>query len=252
MGRSYDLCLMIRGRGRANLPFAHRKGAQPTGAQPTRVSVPVRPSETMPTPPETMPPRVRQRHGRYPTQLSKTRPWRPSGGKSLCPLSWVRSVDHRTCGKCVKITTVGVHWFPTRCRGTASDGHGRGTSVSVGWVRIVRLPPDKVHLWADHVSNAGGAKYRRAMRMSPGRRATAMTQKAVKDRTQSTKSAKRGRQGGDLEKTLALIRARPGIRPSEINRMLKRDESDGLRATLIKRGLIRKEKDGSATRYYPV
>ena len=57
---------------------------------------------------------------------------------------------------------------------------------------------------------------------------------------------------GDLEKTLALIRARPGIRPSEINRVLNRDESDGLRATLIKRGLIRKKKDGAAMRYYPV
>jgi hypothetical protein len=64
--------------------------------------------------------------------------------------------------------------------------------------------------------------------------------------------AKQGRQGSDLEKTLALIRAHPGIRPSEINRLLNREESDGLRATLIKRGLIRKEKDGSAMRYYPV
>jgi hypothetical protein len=69
---------------------------------------------------------------------------------------------------------------------------------------------------------------------------------------QSAKSAKQGRQGGDLEKTLALIRKRPGIRPSEINRLLNREESDGLRNTLIKRGLIRKEKDGSAMRYYPV
>jgi hypothetical protein len=65
-------------------------------------------------------------------------------------------------------------------------------------------------------------------------------------------SAKPGGKGGDLEKTLALIRAKPGIRPSEINRRLKRVESDGLRATLIKRGLIRKVKDGSAMRYYPV
>jgi hypothetical protein len=32
---------------------------------------------------------------------------------------------------------------------------------------------------------------------------------------------------------------------------LKREESDGLRNTLIKRGLIRKVKDGSAMRYYP-
>jgi hypothetical protein len=66
------------------------------------------------------------------------------------------------------------------------------------------------------------------------------------------KSAKPGRQGGDLEKTLSLIRACPGIRPSELNRRLNRDESDGLRNTLIKRGLIRKEKEGSAMRYYPV
>ena len=77
-------------------------------------------------------------------------------------------------------------------------------------------------------------------------------QKAVKHRGRSIKSAKHSRQGGDLEKTLALIRAHPGIRPSEINWILHREESDGLRSTLIKRGLIRKEKDGSAMRYYPV
>jgi hypothetical protein len=76
--------------------------------------------------------------------------------------------------------------------------------------------------------------------------------KAAKPGAQSVKSAKQSRQGGDLEKTLALIRARPGIRPSEINRILKREESDGLRSTLIRRGLIRKEKDGSAMRYYAV
>ena len=77
-------------------------------------------------------------------------------------------------------------------------------------------------------------------------------QKAVKHRGRSIKSAKQSRQGGDLEKTLALIRAHPGMRPSEINRLLNREQSDGLRATLIRRGLIRKEKDGSAMRYYPV
>jgi hypothetical protein len=76
--------------------------------------------------------------------------------------------------------------------------------------------------------------------------------KAVKRSARSVKSAKPRRQGGDLEKTLALIRARPGIPPSQINRRLNRVESDGLRNTLIKRGLVRKMKDGSATRYYPV
>lgn len=76
--------------------------------------------------------------------------------------------------------------------------------------------------------------------------------KAVKHGARSSKAVKQDRQGSDLEKTLALIRARPGIRPSEINRLLNREESDGLRGTLIKRGLIRKEKDGSAMRYYAV
>ncbi len=75
--------------------------------------------------------------------------------------------------------------------------------------------------------------------------------KTINNRTRLVKSAMQGRQGSDLEKTLALIRAHPGIRPSEINRLLNRIESDGLRSTLIKRGLIRKEKDGSAMRYYP-
>jgi hypothetical protein len=66
------------------------------------------------------------------------------------------------------------------------------------------------------------------------------------------KSAKPGRQGGDLDKALSLIRAHPAIRPSELNRLLNREQSDGLRNTLIRRGLIRKEKDGLAMRYYPV
>ena len=76
-------------------------------------------------------------------------------------------------------------------------------------------------------------------------------QKAIKPEDRSAKSARQSLRG-DLEKTLSLIRKHPGVRPSEINRHLKREESDGLRNTLIKRGLIRKEKDGSAMRYYPV
>ena len=55
-----------------------------------------------------------------------------------------------------------------------------------------------------------------------------------------------------IEKVLALIRRRPGIRPSEINRLLNLKQSDGPRGALIKRGLVRKEKDGSAVRYYAV
>jgi hypothetical protein len=90
------------------------------------------------------------------------------------------------------------------------------------------------------------------MKREPQRSKAVRGQKAVKHRDRSIKSAEQNRQGGDLEKTLALIRARPGIRPSEINRLLNREESDGLRSTLIRRGLIWKEKDGSAMRYYPV
>jgi DNA-binding MarR family transcriptional regulator len=66
------------------------------------------------------------------------------------------------------------------------------------------------------------------------------------------KPAKPVRAGTQVEKVLALIRARPGIRPSEINRRLKLEQSDAPRAALVKRGLIRKEKDGSAVRYYAV
>jgi hypothetical protein len=65
-------------------------------------------------------------------------------------------------------------------------------------------------------------------------------------------SAKPVRAGSQVEKMFALIRARPGIRPSEINRRLKLAQSDAPRAALIKRGLIRKEKDGSAVGYYTV
>ena len=68
----------------------------------------------------------------------------------------------------------------------------------------------------------------------------------------ANKSTKPLRAGSQLEKVLALIRARPGIRPSELNRRLKLAQSDAPRAALIKRGLIRKEKDGAAVRYYPV
>ena len=76
--------------------------------------------------------------------------------------------------------------------------------------------------------------------------------KDIERGARSGKSTNQGRDGGDLEMTLSLIRKHPGIRPSELNRLLNRGESDGLRNTLIKRGLVRKEKDGSAMRYYRV
>lgn len=63
--------------------------------------------------------------------------------------------------------------------------------------------------------------------------------------------AKDGPLSSQMQKALALIRARPGIRPSELNRLMRIAQSDSLRAALIRRGLIRKEQDGLAMRYYP-
>jgi DNA-binding MarR family transcriptional regulator len=86
-----------------------------------------------------------------------------------------------------------------------------------------------------------GPKTKTARRSPPARRSN-----------QSVTLAQPVRHGSQLEKVLSLIRVHPGIRPSEINRRLNLEQSDGLRATLIKRGLIRKEKDGMAMRYYVV
>jgi hypothetical protein len=53
-----------------------------------------------------------------------------------------------------------------------------------------------------------------------------------------------------LAKTLAIIQSNPGIRPSELNRRLKMEQSDALRDALIARGLVRKVKDGRATHLF--
>jgi predicted transcriptional regulator len=55
-----------------------------------------------------------------------------------------------------------------------------------------------------------------------------------------------------LENMLKIIKENPGIRPSELNRRLNRGHSASLRSTLIKQGLIRKERHGSAVHYYPI
>jgi hypothetical protein len=54
-----------------------------------------------------------------------------------------------------------------------------------------------------------------------------------------------------LAKILAIIRKNPGIRPSEINRRIKMEHSASLRSALIKKGLVKKKRKGSAVRYYP-
>jgi hypothetical protein len=53
-----------------------------------------------------------------------------------------------------------------------------------------------------------------------------------------------------LAAMLLLIRKNPGIRPSELNRLLNRSHSATLRNELIKSGLIRKERKGAAVHYF--
>jgi hypothetical protein len=89
-------------------------------------------------------------------------------------------------------------------------------------------------------------------RASNKRKAAAKPDKVARRATRSGKRAKPIGSIGLLAKVLSLIRTHPGIRPSELNRLLNRKESDGLRSTLIKRGLVRKKSDGSAMRYYIV
>jgi hypothetical protein len=81
---------------------------------------------------------------------------------------------------------------------------------------------------------------------------TSRVRKLQRGRALPGKRKKSDQPGGYLDRILALVRANPGIRPSEINRRLNLVQSDALRNALIKRGLVRKEKDGSAMRYYPV
>jgi predicted transcriptional regulator len=49
-----------------------------------------------------------------------------------------------------------------------------------------------------------------------------------------------------------IIRDNPGIRPREIHRQLGIAHSGHLRDSLIRDGLVRKEKRGNAVHYYPV
>lgn len=55
-----------------------------------------------------------------------------------------------------------------------------------------------------------------------------------------------------LTEMFSLIKKNPGIRPSELNRLLNKPHTASLRKTLIKRGLIRKEKKGQTVHYFPI
>jgi|HubBroStandDraft_2_1064218.scaffolds.fasta_scaffold320055_1 predicted transcriptional regulator len=54
-----------------------------------------------------------------------------------------------------------------------------------------------------------------------------------------------------LVRILELVKKKPGIRPSEINRALNLEQSDDLRQALIDRGLVRKTKEGREVHLYP-
>lgn len=73
-----------------------------------------------------------------------------------------------------------------------------------------------------------------------------MTAKTKTARSQSGN----GKREQVLAKMLALIKSHPGIRPSEINRRMRMKQSDALRDALIRRGLVRKVKDGRETHLY--
>ena len=55
-----------------------------------------------------------------------------------------------------------------------------------------------------------------------------------------------------LSRMLSIIQSNPGIRASEINRKMKIEHTWNLRSSLIKRGLVRKEKIGAVVHYYIV
>lgn len=54
-----------------------------------------------------------------------------------------------------------------------------------------------------------------------------------------------------LVEMLTLIGKNPGIRPAQLNKLLNMPHTWSLRKELLKRGLIKKEKKGSAVYYYP-
>ncbi|HSY24549.1 MAG TPA: hypothetical protein VK841_20625 [Polyangiaceae bacterium] len=77
-----------------------------------------------------------------------------------------------------------------------------------------------------------------------------MAAAAKPNRSQSASTGTKGTRERILAKMLAIIRSHPGIRPSELNRRLKLEQSDALREALIRDGLVRKVKEGRATHLY--
>jgi len=76
---------------------------------------------------------------------------------------------------------------------------------------------------------------------------------AARQRRPYPASVERASQSRDelLTQIVAIVRRNPGIRASEINRKLGREQTDHYRSILIDQGLLRKERQGAAVRYYP-
>jgi Mn-dependent DtxR family transcriptional regulator len=70
------------------------------------------------------------------------------------------------------------------------------------------------------------------------------------NRSQTRSTASKDTREHVLATMLTIIKDHPGIRPSDLNRRLNMEQSDSLRDVLIRRGLIRKVKDGRATHLY--
>jgi Mn-dependent DtxR family transcriptional regulator len=77
-----------------------------------------------------------------------------------------------------------------------------------------------------------------------------MNAKAKPSRSRSAATGPKGTRERVFAKILSIIKSHPGIRPSELNRRLKVEQSDALRDALIRRGLVHKVKDGRATHLY--
>ena len=73
---------------------------------------------------------------------------------------------------------------------------------------------------------------------------------AKSKRTRSGAKGTKSKREQVLAKILAMIKAKPGIRPSEINKRLNVVQTDALRDALIRRGLVRKVKTGGETHLY--
>lgn len=94
--------------------------------------------------------------------------------------------------------------------------------------------------------SAGGIKLKDLARLC-----IAGLRRGIRDNKQLLKFIVSEQRERILKKMLSAIRKNPGIRPSQINRLLNRPHTASFRNALIKRGLVRKQRKGSSVHYYP-